>query len=243
MLCMLSFKSWHVVHVFNVFACSHLQYRRKPLPYEHDVMSLSALAPVVIFPCHPGGFKVMDYHGRSSAAVQAASQRLLLPLPVDAACLSRHETPRSLFEELETFGGERHASLPAFQPGAGLLQLRRDRARIQRMHGELQPSALPLLRKLPLCDLSERLAPPISLAALRHAPESCISIRQPVRPHCIVCLRSLVMILSEHVVRLLNGVFLAVMQVVRARLGFTELDELCAAAPAVPIPDNELQQV
>ncbi len=36
---------------------------------------------------------------------------------------------------------------------------------------------------------------------------------------------------------------LALVQVVRACLGFTELDELCTAAAAVPLPDNDLQQV
>ena len=149
-------------------------------------MSLSALAPVVIFPGNPGGFQVIDYHGRSSAAVQAASRRLLLPLPVDAAYSPQLEAPRCLVDALESLGGERHALLPAFLPGTGLLQLRRDRARIQRMHGELQPSPLALLRKLPACNVSNRLAPPTRLAAQRLAPEAYIATRQPVSPICTV---------------------------------------------------------
>ena len=149
-------------------------------------MSLSALAPVVIFPCNPGGFQVIDYHGRSSAAVQAASRRLLLPLPVDTASLSRFEAPQCLVDELETLGGARHALVPEFRPGAGLLQLSRDRARIQRMHGELQPSPLALLRKLPSCDVTERLAPPTSLTAVSLAPEAYVAVKQPVSPNRIV---------------------------------------------------------
>ncbi len=146
-------------------------------------MSLSALAPVVIFPCNPGGFQVIDYHGRSSAAIQAASQRLLLPLPVDTASLSRLEAGPCLVESLETFGGERHAPLPALHPGAGLLQLSRDRACVQLMHGELQPSSVASLRKLPSCDVTKRLVLPPSLAAFRLAPEAYIAFRQPVRSH------------------------------------------------------------
>ena len=203
MLCMLSFKSWLPLHV-AIHCMRALRSASQGIVFavpRPDVMSLSALAPVVIFPCNPGGFQVIDYHGRSSAAVQAASRRLLLPLPVDAARFSRLDAPRCLVEDLQALGGEQHAQLPAFQPGAGLLQLRRDRARIQRMHGELQPSPLAVLRKLPSCDITKRMAPPASLAAVRPAPEAYVTVRQPVGPIvCIVymCSRSYVNLLSDN---------------------------------------------
>ena len=143
-------------------------------------MSLSAVAPLVTFPTRPEGFQVIDYHGRNSAAVQAACRRLLLPLPVDAAAMSRFEAPRSLVSGLGTLDGEQRALLPPFQPGVGLLQPRRDRACIQRMHGELQPTSLAFGRQLPLFDLAKCLAPPAELAAFAPPPEAYIAVRQPV---------------------------------------------------------------
>ena len=143
-------------------------------------MSLFAMAPVVTFPCNPRGFQVVDYQSRSRAAKQAASRRLLLPLPVDAASNTSFAAPCSLVEELDALSGDRHAALPSFQPGTGLLQLRRNRACIQRMHGELQPTSMVVQRQLPSCDIIKSLAAPAELAVCRLPPEAYIAMRQPV---------------------------------------------------------------
>jgi hypothetical protein len=148
-------------------------------------MSFSAMASVVAFPCRRDGFRTVDYHSRSSTALQTTSPRMLLPLPATAASTSVLEAPHSLDQDLDMLAGEQHASLPAFKTGAGLLQLRRDRARVQQMHGGLQPRLLPVSRKLPLCDVRQQLAALANLPADVTPLEACIAVKQQVC--CMLC--------------------------------------------------------
>ena len=153
-------------------------------------LSFSAMAPVVAFPCRHDGFHIVDYHSRSSTALQTTCQRMLLPLPTVAANIPVLEAPGSLVQDLDVLGGVQHASLPAFESGAGLLQLRRDRARVHQMHSGLQPRPLAISRQLPLCDVRQQLSGLADLTVDVTLLEACIAAKQQVCSMLCVCCTS-----------------------------------------------------
>ena len=130
---------------------------------------------------------MVDYHSRSTTASQFASQHLLLPLPLSTEVITALEAPRSLVQELDMLAGERHASLPAFQAGAGLLQLHRVRARVQQMHAELQPRTLAVHHQLPLYVVSQHMIAPAELLVVAPHLEACVPVMNPVRSVLCAC--------------------------------------------------------